>query len=134
MNGNNVLVTIAKYWKQWTDPRPSHHRAEQSRLKPGHLGTARVMTGNPKFEASQELPDFPYARYAESLGLKGIRVDHPADIGPAIDEALRFRSPLPDLEFITDPEVPPLPPHIGFEQAVCISGRASSRATPVNGT
>ena len=35
----------------------------------------RAMEGDPKFEGSQDLPDFPYARYAELLGLNGIRVD-----------------------------------------------------------
>ena len=44
----------------------------------------RVMTGDPKFEASQDIPDFPYARYAELLGLKGIRVDRPDDFRPGV--------------------------------------------------
>ena len=35
----------------------------------------RILAGDPKLPASQDLPDFPDARYAESLGLKGIRVD-----------------------------------------------------------
>jgi pyruvate dehydrogenase (quinone) len=75
------------------------------------------MNGNPKFEPSQNLPDFPYAQYAQSLGLKGIRIDRPEDIAPAWDEALAADRPCV-LEAITDPEVPPLPPHITFEQAV----------------
>jgi pyruvate dehydrogenase (quinone) len=74
------------------------------------------MTGNPKFEASQDLPDFPYAYYAESLGLKSIRVDHPDQIAAAWDEALAADRPCL-VEAITDPDVPPLPPHITLEQA-----------------
>lgn len=74
------------------------------------------MSGDPKLQVSQNLPDFPYARYAESIGLKGIRVERPEAIGPAWDEALR--SPVPVVyEAVVDPEVPPLPPHITLEQA-----------------
>jgi thiamine pyrophosphate-dependent acetolactate synthase large subunit-like protein len=61
-------------------------------------------------------PDVPYARYAELLGLGGIRVEAPDDIGPAWDEALAGERPVV-LDVVVDPEVPPLPPHIGFEQA-----------------
>jgi pyruvate dehydrogenase (quinone) len=75
-----------------------------------------VLAGDPKLEVSQVLPDFPYARYAELLGLGGIRVDDPAQIGDAWDEALGADKPVL-VEAVTDPEVPPLPPHIKFEQA-----------------
>ncbi|HZC83136.1 MAG TPA: thiamine pyrophosphate-dependent enzyme, partial [Rubrobacter sp.] len=76
----------------------------------------RAMEGDPKFEVSQYVPEFPYARYAELLGLKGVRVDRPEDIGSAWDEALGADRPAV-LEAITDPDVPPLPPHISLEQA-----------------
>ena len=66
------------------------------------------------------LPDFPYARYAELLGFKGIRVDDPDAVGAAWDEALAADRPVV-LEAITDPEVPPLPPHITLEQAKALS-------------
>ena len=75
------------------------------------------IAGNPKFEASQNIPDFPYARYAESIGLKGIRVDRPDDVAGAWDEAFAAEVPCV-VEFVTDLEVPPLPPHITFDQAV----------------
>ena len=74
------------------------------------------MSGDPKLDASQVLPDFNFAWYAEGLGLKGIRVERPQDVGPAWDEALAAPGPVV-YEAITDPEVPPLPPHIRFEQA-----------------
>jgi len=76
----------------------------------------RALEGDPKFEASQDLPDFPYARYAELIGLKGVRVESPMQIGDAWDEVLTADRPAV-LEAVTDPEVPPLPPHITFEQA-----------------
>ncbi len=80
----------------------------------------RAMSGDPKFEGSQDLPDFPYARYAELLGLRGIRVDAPDQVGPAWDAALSSDRPVV-LEAVTDPEVPPLPPHITIEQAKALA-------------
>jgi pyruvate dehydrogenase (quinone) len=78
------------------------------------------MSGDPKFVGSQELPDFPFARYAELLGLKGIRVDRPDAVASAWDEALASDRPVV-YEAITDPEVPPLPPHITLERAKALS-------------
>ena len=80
----------------------------------------RAQEGDPKFDASQQLPDLPYARYAEMVGLVGIRVDHPDQVGPAWDRALAAERPVV-LEAVTDPEVPPLPPHITLEQAKAMS-------------
>jgi pyruvate dehydrogenase (quinone) len=80
----------------------------------------RVMNGDPKFQSSQEVPDFQFVRYAEMLGLTGIRVDQPEQIGPAWDEALAANRPVV-IEAVTDPEVPPLPPHITFKQAMNFS-------------
>ena len=77
----------------------------------------RVMEGDPKLEVSQELPDFPYARYAELLGLKGIRVERPERWAPPGTRRWPNRRTGDLIEAITDPEVPPLPPHIQFEQA-----------------
>jgi pyruvate dehydrogenase (quinone) len=51
------------------------------------------------------------------LGLTGIRVDKPEQIGPAWDAALSARRPVV-IEAVTDPEVPTLPPHITFEEAL----------------
>ena len=115
MNGNAELVTIAKYWREWSDPRLvvavlNNHDLNMVTWE------QRVMAGDPKFDASQQLPDFPYAGYAESIGLKGIRVDKPERIAAAWDEAFAADRPCV-LEFLTDPEVPPLPPHITLEQA-----------------
>ena len=75
------------------------------------------MAGDSKLQASQVLPDFPFARYAETLGIKAIRVERPEEVAPAWDEALAYMSGPVLYEAITDPEVPPLPPHIRFEHA-----------------
>jgi pyruvate dehydrogenase (quinone) len=73
------------------------------------------MEGDPKFVASQTLPNFPYAAYADLLGLNGIRIDRPDEIGPAWDRALSAKVPTV-LEVIADPDVPPLPPHISAKE------------------
>jgi pyruvate dehydrogenase (quinone) len=76
----------------------------------------RVLAGDPAFPASQWIPDVPAARYAELIGLNGVRVDSPDEVGGAWDEALSADRPTV-LEAIVDPEIPPLPPHVPFEQA-----------------
>jgi pyruvate dehydrogenase (quinone) len=119
MNGINELITIAKYREQWPDQRLIVLVLNNRDLNQV-TWEQRAMSGDPKFEGSQDLPDFPYARYAELLGLEGIRVDEAAQVGPAWDRALRAERPVV-IEAITDPEVPPLPPHITLEQAKALS-------------
>jgi pyruvate dehydrogenase (quinone) len=115
MNGNAELVTIAKYWQRWSDPRLVILVLNNRDLNQV-TWEQRAMEGDPRFAVSQDVPDFPYARYAELLGLRGIRVDDPEQIGPAWDEAFAADRPCV-LETIVDPEVPPLPPHITVAQA-----------------
>jgi pyruvate dehydrogenase (quinone) len=115
MLGNNGMITISKYWKRWSDPRLIILVLNNRDLNQV-TWEMRAMEGNPKFEASQDIPDFPFARYAELLGLKGIRVDKPEDVGSAWDEAMRADRPV-IFEAYTDPNVPTLPPHISFEEA-----------------
>jgi pyruvate dehydrogenase (quinone) len=115
MNGINGLITIEKYWRQWQDPRLIilvlyNHDLNQVTWE------QRAFAGDPKFEGSQDLPDFPFARYAELLGLTGISMETPEQIAPGWDQAFSARTPVV-IEAHTDPEVPPLPPHITFEQA-----------------
>ena len=78
------------------------------------------MEGDPKFDASQNIPNVPYHRFAEMIGLKGIYVDDPERLGAAWNEALAAKRPVV-LEVKTDPEVPPLPPHITLDQAKKLS-------------
>jgi pyruvate dehydrogenase (quinone) len=115
MNGLNELITVAKYWQRWSDPRLIVLVLNNRDLNQV-TWEQRAFEGDPKFDASQQLPDFPYARFAELLGLTGIRVDAPDQVGAAWDTALRSDRPVV-LEAITDPEVAPLPPHITFEHA-----------------
>jgi len=120
MLGNAGLIDIAHYSERWPNRQCIIlvlHNDDLNQV----TWEQRVMSGDPKLEASQVLPDFPYARYAELLGMKGIRVDRPEDVGPAWDEALAHDGPVL-FEAITDPEVPPLPPHIRLEQARKLAG------------
>ncbi|HTA81969.1 MAG TPA: thiamine pyrophosphate-requiring protein [Bacteroidia bacterium] len=119
MMGINELITISKYWKKWSDPRLIIMVLHNNDL---NMVTweQRVMVGNPKFEVSQNIPDFHYAAYAELLGLKGVRVDKPENLSHAWDEVLSADRPAV-LDVISDPDVPPSPPHISFEQMVKFS-------------
>jgi pyruvate dehydrogenase (quinone) len=115
MNGINALIDVAKHAHRWQDPRLIVLVLNNRDLNQV-TWEQRVLAGDAKLEASQTIPDFPYARYAELLGFKGLRVDAPEQVGPAWDEALAAGGPVV-YEAVTDPEVPPLPPHIDFEQA-----------------
>ena len=116
MLGINGMIDLARYSDRWSNKQCIVlvlHNDDLNQV----TWEQRVMEGDPRLEVSQALPDFPYARYAELLGLKGIRVERPEDVGPAWDEALAHAEGPVVYEAITDPEVPPLPPHITFDQA-----------------
>ncbi len=115
MNGLNACITVAKYWKEWSDPRWITLVLNNRDLNQV-TWEQRIMTGDVKFEPSQDLPDFPYARFAESIGLRGIRVEDPTRVADAWGEALSSDRPVV-LEAITDPNIATLPPHITLEQA-----------------
>jgi pyruvate dehydrogenase (quinone) len=115
MQGLNCLITAAKYWQRWSDPRLIVLVLNNRDLNQV-TWEQRVLAGDPKWETSQNLMDFPYAAYAELLGLRGYRVEQPDEVGPAWDEALRADRPCV-LDVVTDPKVPPLPPHITYAQA-----------------
>jgi len=115
MQGNNGMITIAKYWKKWKDPRLMIVVLNNRDLNQV-TWEQRVMEGDIKFEGSQDIPDFPYAEYARLLGLEGIKVDRPEDIVAGLERAFRADKPV-IFEAYTDPDVPPLPPHINFKEA-----------------
>jgi pyruvate dehydrogenase (quinone) len=125
MNGNSELVTIAKYWERWSDPRLIVLVLNNRDLNQV-TWEQRAMAGDPKFEAAQGLPDFPYAAYAQLIGLTGIRVETPEQIGPAWDAALAADRPVV-IEAITDPEIASLPPHITFDEARSITSALLKR-------
>jgi pyruvate dehydrogenase (quinone) len=115
MNNLAELITVQKYWHRWGDPR-----FIVCVFNNGDLNEVtweqRVMEGNPRFPTTQDIPDVPYAKFAELLGLGGIYVDDPSQLGAAWDAALKSDRPTV-IEVKTDPEVAPFPPHLTFEQA-----------------
>jgi len=115
MNNMAELITVAKYWQRWSDPRWICCVWNNEDLNQV-TWEQRVMEGNPRFDATQQIPDVPYHKFAELIGLKGIFCDEPDRVSDAWDEALAADRPVV-IEFKTDPEVPPLPPHITLEQA-----------------
>jgi len=114
MNNMAELITLMKYRKPtdaaWVCVVFNNQDLNQVTWE------QRVMEGDPKFEASQQIPDVPYHKFAELIGMKGIYVDDPERLGAAFDEALASDLPVL-LEVKTDPNVPPLPPHITVKQA-----------------
>jgi len=115
MNGLAELVTIKHYWREWSDPRlvvAVLHNNDLNQV----TWEMRAMEGAPKFVESQRLPDVSYAGFAESLGLLAITVEKPDELGLAWDEALAAARPAV-LDVITDPDLPPIPPHVTLEQA-----------------
>jgi pyruvate dehydrogenase (quinone) len=108
MTGVAELITVARMWTQWSDPR-----FIVCVLNNGDLAEVtweqREMEGAPRFEASQALPSFPFAGYADLLGLRGIRVTSPEELDAAWDAALSADRPVV-LEVLTDPDIPLLPP------------------------
>jgi pyruvate dehydrogenase (quinone) len=119
MLGMNEMLTVKRYMERWEDKRLVFCVFNNQDLNQV-TWEQRVMEGDPKFPGSQWLPDFQYARYAELCGLKGIFCDNPNDLRGAWEEALQADRPCV-LEVKTDPDIPPLPPHITFEQAKMMS-------------
>ena len=115
MNNLAELITVQKYWQRWRDPR-----LVVCVFNNGDLNEVtweqRVMEGNPRFATTQDIPDVPYARFAELIGLGGIYVDDPSALAAAWEAALGADRPT-IIEVKTDPEVAPFPPHLTFEQA-----------------
>ncbi|HET7388832.1 MAG TPA: thiamine pyrophosphate-requiring protein [Nocardioidaceae bacterium] len=114
MNGLAELITIKHYWEQWEDPRlivAVLHNNDLNQV----TWELRAMAGSPKVVATQSLPDVDYAGFANSLGLQGIHVDKPDEIGAAWDRAFSADRPTV-LDVRVDPDIPPIPPHATLDQ------------------
>ena len=120
MNGLAELITIAHYWRQWSDPRliiAVLHNNDLNQV----TWEMRAMEGSPKFAESQTLPDVDYAAFARSLGLIGTNIDAPDALGGAWEQALSADRPTV-LDVRCDPNVPPIPPHATFAQVKAMAG------------
>jgi pyruvate dehydrogenase (quinone) len=109
------LITISKYWRRWRDPRLVVMVLNNRDLNQV-TWEERVLSGDPKFEGSQDLPDVRYSEFAKLIGLEGRLVDRPEQLQDAWRTALGAPRPTV-IEVMSDPNVPPLPPHVTLEQA-----------------
>ncbi|MFF1400646.1 thiamine pyrophosphate-requiring protein [Streptomyces sp. NPDC058287] len=114
MNGLAELITAAKYWQQWANPQLIVAVLNNQDLNQV-TWEMRAMSGAPQFLPSQALPDVPYADFARSIGLEGIRVEEPDAVEGAWQQALAADRPFV-IDFRTDPAVPPIPPHASLDQ------------------
>ncbi|WP_030742833.1 thiamine pyrophosphate-requiring protein [Streptomyces sp. NRRL S-31] len=114
MNGLAEMITAAKYRDRWSDPRLVVAVWNNQDLNQV-TWEMRAMEGAPSFLPSQSIPDVRYAEFARSLGLTGIRVEKPEEVEAGWRDALAADGPVV-IEFLTDPAVPPIPPHADWEQ------------------
>ena len=115
MNGMAELITAKKYYKQWADPRLVVLVLNNRDLNQV-TWEQRALQGDPMNPMTQRIPDVRYADFAELIGLAGVRVEQPEDIGDAWRQAFEADRPFV-IDAVCDPNVPPLPPHIRADQA-----------------
>ncbi|RNI32953.1 thiamine pyrophosphate-requiring protein [Rufibacter immobilis] len=115
MGSTEELLTIQKYYRQWSDPRLIVLVLNNRDLN-FVTWEQRMNEGNPKFNESQVVPDFNYAAYAESIGLKGIRIESPDQIDAAWEAALQADRPVV-IDAVTDPEIMPITPQVAAQSA-----------------
>jgi pyruvate dehydrogenase (quinone) len=115
MNNMAELITAQKYWQRWGDGRFVVCVLNNRDLNEV-TWEQRAMAGNPRFAASQDLPDVRYSDFAAMIGLRGIFVDAPDRLADAWADALAADRPTV-IEVLCDPDVPPLPPHVTLAEA-----------------
>ncbi len=119
MGGMAEMLTAAKYYKTWADPRYVVLVLNNEDLNQV-TWEQRAMEGDPRFEASQAIPYVSYAAWADLIGLKGIKVTSSDQIEEAFAQAFAADRPV-IIDALTTPDEPPLPPHITFEQAKALT-------------
>jgi pyruvate dehydrogenase (quinone) len=119
MNGINVLITVAKYWERWQDPRFIAFVLDNGDLNQV-TWEMRAMGGFPKLEETQVLPRVDFAAFAETLGLKGFRMETPDQISDVWDQALAADRPCV-VQAVVDPNVPPIPPHVEADEITALA-------------
>jgi pyruvate dehydrogenase (quinone) len=115
MNGMAELITAAKYYESRADRRLVVLVLNNRDLNQV-TWEQRALEGDPKNPATQQIPDVRFADFARLIGLDGVRIESPDAIDAAWEEAFQADRPFV-IDAVTDPEVPPLPPHITLEQA-----------------
>jgi pyruvate dehydrogenase (quinone) len=127
MNGMAELITAQKYYKEWADPRLVVLVLNNRDLNQV-TWEQRALQGDPMNPMTQRIPDVRYADFAELIGLRGVRVEQPEDIGDAWRQAFEADRPFV-IDAVCDPNVPPLPPHVRAEQARALT-RALRKGDP----
>lgn len=115
MNGMSELITVAKHWKEWSNPALTVVVLNNRDLN-FVTWEQRGTVGMPRFANSQDVPDVRYDEFARSLGLNGIRIDSREQLEDSWSSALCSDKPTV-IDLIVDPNLPPLPPHISFKEA-----------------
>lgn len=115
-DGLAELITAARYRDLWQDPRLVVAVWNDRGLGQGarHPQDAEDDPAVPSVPAQRSL-DVPYAAFARSLGLTGVRVETPGEVESGWRAALAADGPAV-VEFLTDPTVPPVPAHATWEQ------------------
>lgn len=116
MIGNNELITISKYWRKWSNPQLVILVLKNNDLS-FVTWEQRAHEGDPKFAPSQDLLDFPYAKYAQSLGLEGYLIESASQIDSVLKYAMSATRPAL-IEVLADANIPPVPPNAGMKEAV----------------
>jgi pyruvate dehydrogenase (quinone) len=129
MNGINELITVARMWREWDDPRLPILVLDNGDLNEV-TWEQREMEGDPTFPASQAVLSIPYAEYARLLGLEGTIVDSPADVGGVWDIALHADRPHL-IHAVVDPAIPLLPPRLESDAANKLLAALLAEGTPV---
>jgi pyruvate dehydrogenase (quinone) len=115
MGGMAEMITAAKYYQEWADPRLIVLVLNNEDLNQV-TWEQKAMAGDPRFVDSQALPYVPFDEWARLIGLKGIKVERADQIDDAWDQAFAADRPV-IIDAITTPDEPPIPPHVTFEQA-----------------
>jgi pyruvate dehydrogenase (quinone) len=129
MGGMAEMLTAAKYYKTWSDPRYVVVVLNNEDLNQV-TWEQRAMEGDPRFDASQSIPGVSYAAWADLIGLKGVKVTCSDQLEAAFTEAFAADRPV-IVDVMTTPDEPPMPPHVTFEQAKALM--SSVAADPSEG-
>lgn len=116
MNGMAEMITVKRYQDRLSEGGPLVFCVFNNEDLNQVTWEQRAMGGQPKNKNTQDIPDVPYAEFANLLGIKGIRCDNPKKMKEVWKQALSVNGPVV-LEVVVDPDIPPVPPHIKKMQA-----------------
>ena len=91
INGVNELITVSRYWEQWSDPRFVVLVLNNRDLSYVSWETRGTLGAKPDPNQSF-LPDVPYADWAGLLGLDGARIETPEQVDGVLDRAFAARA------------------------------------------